>query len=190
MVWTGLKKLSFRQKLPPEARVHFDEIVKHFKNSGPGRPTSVSELEELKRVAPMSPCRTNLWTASFGDIEPFLVSDFSPPSVIRARNVELETESTVFTSVHLSFYDMMGGSMVARLAGLMNGTSTDLTIKILDQLGAIVEVWKMVVRPIAIHPLVVLDYAQAEPIKWQLECECSKWDIQVVDDEQNYRTMN
>ncbi len=189
LVWTGIRKLSFRDKLPPDARVHFDEIVKLFKQPEKGRPTHMGQIKDL--CAPMmNSCRTNLWIANLGDIEPFLVADLSPPSTIRARDTELDKEVTVFGSVRMSFYDVVGGSMVARLASLMTGMSTDLSVKIVDSVGTILEVWKMKVRPIAIYPLMVLDYTRAEPIKWQLECECSEWNIQTVGDEENSGTVN
>ena len=163
--------------------------MKLFKSSEKSRVTPVAELLESKPHA-LNPCRTNMWTANIGNIEPFVVADFSPPSIVRARNVELDTEVTIFTSTHLSFYDVVGSSVVAQLAALMNGQPVDLSIKILDQLGSIVEIWKMVVHPVAIHPLMMLDYDRAEVMKWQLECECSKWDIQVIDQHENQGTVN
>lgn len=189
LLWTGIRKLSFRDKLPPEARVHFDEIIKLFKGGDKGRSTVVSERERVVADA-LNPTRANLWTATLGNIEPFLVSEVSPPSIVRVLDEELGKTITTFTAVHLSFHDTMGTSMVARLASLMNGEIIDLTVRLLDHLGNIVEVWKMRVRPVAIHPLVVLEYSQAEPIRWQLECECSKWEIQVVDGDQNSGTVN
>jgi hypothetical protein len=77
----------------------------------------------------------------------------------------------------MTFYDAVGGSMVSRLFELLKNGNTDLTVKMIDNVGTVLEVWKMRVRPAAIHPLTTLDYTKEDPIKWQLQAECLEWEV-------------
>jgi hypothetical protein len=168
LIWLGIKNPpSFRDKLPPGAREHYDAIVKLL-NPGANRTTVHSDSGSKNTYS-----KANLWTVQIGSIESFLVAEFQAPSISKSSADEPFQYGTLF----MTFYDAVGGSMVSRLFELLKNGNTDLTVKMIDNVGTVLEVWKMRVRPAAIHPLTTLDYTKEDPIKWQLQAECLEWEV-------------
>lgn len=172
LIWAGVRKLSFREKLPPAAKEQYDQIVKLLKPQGVQR-TDVQVETIPKGFTEMTPSRANLWMIELGDIESFLVAEFNPPSIFKLS----ADEPLQYGSVFLSFYDVIGGSMVSRLSSLLKNGTTELVVKIIDPVGTVIEAWKMKIRPASVHPLTILDYTKSDPIRWQLEADCLDWEV-------------
>lgn len=173
LIWAGLKKLSFRDKLPLEAREHYDALTKMFSekrdplrstsNTVPGIQVAVESSRQREAR------KAHMWIVELANINSFLACEFRPPSAY-------QNDSEVsYSPVIISFYEAMDSS-VKNIIDLL-GKTQDLKLKLVNHVGETVEEWHFQVRPISIHPMMSLDYHSSEAVKWQLECECLKWEI-------------
>lgn len=178
------KKLSLREKLSLDGKVHYDAIVKLLKEN-----PNVSQNQTLP--SKFENCRGR-WLVELDEIDSFLISDFVLPSLTRKFTQSFKTEIE-YSSVFLSFYDVVESSTLIKLARLMSKESIDLDVKFMNSTGSIMELWKLKVRPVRICPLTSLSQSQTsntKPIIWQLECECLSWEVQTIDQNENAGTMN
>lgn len=171
LVWAGIKKRSFREKLPPLAREHYDAIVEIISRSKTTNRSSIMNSTNYDENPRYEPNRSNLWIVELQGVDPFLAAEITPPQIYKKKG------KVVFGSIFLSFHDPMGDSTVERLTKILEKESVSLSIKLVNHLGKVVEVWKMEIEPTAVRSLTMLNYNSAEVLKWQLEGHCLRWDV-------------
>lgn len=160
LFWLGVRKLSFRDKLPNECKDTFDEILKMKKEY----PNANFQIK-TKKLA-----KNKNWVVHFDDIDSSLISEIQFPEISYSHTVNRIVSGSM--CVHL--YETENFSTFDTLQQILKKEEVELTVEFFKQSSKseISKQIKMIVYPRTLHLSESLVNDENEPIEWILSLDC------------------